>query len=319
MTLITNAKGSIFQTSGSESWAFSSKGTSREINITQLLLSSCIPLCYLLHHCSPPGKCKRRNVIISQLYSVWHRLILGMISQPEWSLLLPVELDLQNHSWDDVIPRLPGSLIFLFFIKSTRSKAKYFSHLSFHKSQIEHPGVSCGEALCPILTPFGQSIFSSHCSFWDHNLSDCLSEPSRAHVDINHFCTAGVKMIHYWILASWNYFLRKAFQSCTYPWASFSRFPFLSITLWQEKNSVKIPQPCGASDCSIKCTLQNSQINRSTQWGKYLWPWPLTDLLTMQSQEEDSSSDSHCPLKWSQMYRVQNPGMISQRKLRLTC
>ena len=136
MTLITNAKGSIFQTSGSESWAFSSKGTSREINITQLLLSSCIPLCYLLHHCSLPGKCKRRNVIISQLYSLWHHLILGMISQPEWSLLLPVELDLQNHSWDDVILRLPWSLIFLFFIKSTRSKAKYFSHLSF--SQISN-------------------------------------------------------------------------------------------------------------------------------------------------------------------------------------
>lgn len=83
-------------------------------------------------------------------------------------------------------------------------------------------------------------------------------------------------MIHYRILASWDYFLRKAFQLCTYPWASFSRFPFWSITLCQEKNLVKIPWPCRASDCSIKFTIQISWINTLNQWGKYLWPWPLT-------------------------------------------
>lgn len=93
-----------------------------------------------------------------------------------------------------------------------------------------------------------------------------------------------------------------------------------SPCVWQTKNPVRIPQPCRGTDYSIKRIIQNSHINKTSQWGEGVVGNSLafpTDIFTMLSRGENSSSDSVSPLEWSQMSRVQNPDIFSQLRPRL--
>lgn len=154
-----------------------------------------------------------------------------------------VKLDSQKHNLDYVILCSQNFNLFLIGKKCKKRNKIFFScepftRLKFRVREchvVDHLSLPHSHWASNFLPTFLLLRFY---------LSDCLCESLQAHREINHFrtCTSGVEMTNYRILASWDYFLRKAFQLYTYPWASFSRFPFLSITLWQIKQMKKLSQ-----------------------------------------------------------------------------